>query len=217
MQNCLVFCLLANSLEFLSTRFALDTVNTRVGTHTQSRLLGKNHAWKCHLYRSFEEAAFIQSPFSVECLLLVVAPVQPEATNEEGRRVRYSIVESTNDTKVRDSIAEPAPRLSESAAEIRRMRTRRQGEHPQTELHCARIGRVSSEHQERISVMRSNRYLLHVTSSTLKRLSECHKGTVTVDEELLSQTVLEDLSEEPEEEYDPNYVDPLLAISHDHR
>ena len=39
-----------------------------------------------------------------------------------------------------------------------------------------------------------------------------------MDEELLSQTVLEDLSEEPEEEeYDPNYVDPLLAISRDHR
>ena len=38
-----------------------------------------------------------------------------------------------------------------------------------------------------------------------------------MDEELLSQTVLEDLSEEPEEEYDPNYVDPLLAISYDHR
>lgn len=61
-----------------------------------------------------------------------------------------------------------------------------------------------------------NGWFLYSISTTLKRLSECHKGTVTIDEELLSQTVLQDSDESDEEEFDPNYVDPLLSHAHDH-
>ena len=48
-------------------------------------------------------------------------------------------------------------------------------------------------------------------SSTLRRLSEVHEGTVSIEEELLSKSVLEEPLDGSEEEevYDPNYVDPL--------
>ena len=44
-----------------------------------------------------------------------------------------------------------------------------------------------------------------------------HEGTVSIEEELLSKSVLEESIYDSEEEvYDPNYVDPLcwLGVTH---
>ena len=46
-------------------------------------------------------------------LCIVVSPVNAEATDTKGKHVRLSIVEESRESKTRDSIMTPSPRISE--------------------------------------------------------------------------------------------------------
>ena len=53
------------------------------------------------------------APFSYLTLLLVVAPINAEKNAAEGRKVRLSIIEESDETKKRESVMTPYPRVSD--------------------------------------------------------------------------------------------------------
>lgn len=108
---------------------------------------------------------------------VVVSPINPEADNASGRRVRLSVLEEDEAMEKRDSIMAPAPRISEGGLPFLPSVSSAEREHPQAKLRYPGVRHSSTRYVTGISLSICACSSIHSTSAALKRLSEAHSKT----------------------------------------